>query len=375
MDGGSVLSRRDYARELTDEMGFRGMARMGYTAGTIGTTDLALGPTYLMDRLDGSGVTLVSANVYDESTHKLLVKPYIIVERAGIKFAITGVLDPEATIVTDRDVKSPGVTVEDPKEKLLELLPLLHKKADFVVLLCHMDLGRAKELAVDVPGIDFLVVGNSNTQAEKSFMAGGTVFFQPGSRAQYLCDYRAKFDENRQYMGCEGQAIALGENVPADASMALLMKDYKTAVDTYNKKQATNRVLDQQAMMREGEAYKEACLGVNASCKRCHQPQYDQWMGTTHATAFATLETSIQSTNPACLACHTTCELDLAKDGSKTVPEDLRGVQCEACHGMGTHHARDGSYGKVNTRKCLVCHDKENSPGFDLATYLPKVKH
>jgi hypothetical protein len=212
-------------------------------------------------------------------------------------------------------------------------------------------------------------------QAQKSFMTGGTVFLQPGSRGQYMCDYRVTFDEKQQYLGCEGQAVTLDESVPADASMALLTKEYKTAVDAQNKEMAALRVKDQQEVMRKAEAYREACVGVNSSCKRCHEPQYDQWKATAHATAFETLEKSVQSTNPACLLCHTTCELNLPADGSQPVPEHLRSVQCEACHGIGTNHARDGSYGAVDTKKCLVCHDKENSPNFDLATYLPKVKH
>jgi hypothetical protein len=375
VDGGSILSRREYARELTDETNFRAMAKIGYVAGTIGLSDLALGPTYLLDRVKGTGFTLVSANVYNEATGKLVVKPYIVVERAGITFAITGILDAKGKIPTDRELESAGVTIGDPKEKLLELVPVLRKKADFVVLLCHTELEQAKEIAIAVPGIDFLVVGNFAAQSEKSFTTGGTMFLQPGTKGQYISDYRVTFDEKQQYLGSEGRAVALDDSVPADASMALLMKEYKTAVDEKNKETAALRAKDQQEITRKAEAYREACVGVNSSCKRCHEPQYDQWMTTTHAKAFETLEKSVQSTNPACLECHTTCELNLPADGSQPVPEHLRSVQCEACHGIGTNHARDGSYATVDTKKCLVCHDKENSPNFDLATYLPKVKH
>jgi hypothetical protein len=62
-------------------------------------------------------------------------------------------------------------------------------------------------------------------------------------------------------------------------------------------------------------------------------------------------------------------------DGSVTVANDLRNVQCEVCHGMAGDHARDGSYGKVTVATCVTCHDKENSPDFDFAEYLPKVTH
>ena len=91
--------------------------------------------------------------------------------------------------------------------------------------------------------------------------------------------------------------------------------------------------------------------------------------------SFETLEKGHQSTNPACLKCHTTCYLGLPQDGSVDVESGRRSVQCESCHGMGTDHARDGSYGAVTMAACVVCHNEENSPEFSYATYLPKVKH
>jgi hypothetical protein len=103
--------------------------------------------------------------------------------------------------------------------------------------------------------------------------------------------------------------------------------------------------------------------------------QVEQWSATAHAHAYATLEKSLQATNPECLRCHSTCYIDLPADGSVQVAAELRNVQCESCHGMGTDHARDGTYGAVTGETCLACHDRENSPDFDLATYLPKVTH
>ncbi len=121
--------------------------------------------------------------------------------------------------------------------------------------------------------------------------------------------------------------------------------------------------------------YTEECLGVGATCQRCHQPQMDQWTETAHAKAFATLERGNQSSNPECLRCHTTCSTDLPLDGSARVQSNLRNVQCEVCHGKATDHARDGSYGKVTVATCLRCHDEENSPDFDFAVYLPQITH
>jgi hypothetical protein len=162
--------------------------------------------------------------------------------------------------------------------------------------------------------------------------------------------------------------------VPADASIALLLKEHKVEVAMLQKQTAAQRSASRMTEAAPA-TYQESCIGTEGSCRRCHQDEFDQWSATAHAHAYTTLEKSLQSTNPECLRCHSTCYIDLPADGSVAVATELRNVQCEACHGMGTDHTRDGTYGAVSGETCLACHDKENSPDFDLATYLPKVTH
>jgi hypothetical protein len=51
-------------------------------------------------------------------------------------------------------------------------------------------------------------------------------------------------------------------------------------------------------------------------------------------------------------------------------------VQCEACHGKGTRHSRNGSYRLVFREElCVGCHDAQNSPSFDPQKYWEKIAH
>ena len=375
VDAGSFLTRKEFAREMVDELSVRAMKEMGYAATTIGYSDLYMGVDYFRERVAESGLTVVSANVYDESTGERVVEPYAVVNVAGVKFGITGVLDHNTPVRTHRKVETSGVGVTPPDEELEKLLPEIRKKADYVVLLSHLGLKLSKELAERIPGIDFVVVGNQSGKSSKPFEVGGAVFLQPGTRGQNIADYRLTFDGKGDLESYDGTVVALDEKVPGDAAMALELKEHKLAVDELNKQRAAELAKKRRAEAAGVAGFEETCLGVDASCVRCHREQYDKWKETPHAHAFETLEAKVQSTNPQCLRCHTTCQLDLPLDGSVSVPEGLRGVQCEACHGMGTSHARDGSYGAIRVETCLACHDKENSPNFSLATYLPKVMH
>ncbi len=162
--------------------------------------------------------------------------------------------------------------------------------------------------------------------------------------------------------------------------MALMLKEHKAAVEVASKQRAAEQAEERRRQRdaqqeAQQEDYKEACLGVNDSCKRCHQDKYEHWLTTAHAHAFETLEKALQSTNPECLRCHTTCMTDLAQDGSEEIPTELRSVQCESCHGIGTEHRRDGSFGTIRVATCVVCHNPENSPDFSFPTYLAQVSH
>lgn len=373
VDAGGTLTPRDYAREFVDNTSLSGMVRMGYDAVTIGEHDLRNGVDYLVRLVAETGVPLVSANVRNATTGKLVALPFVVVERHGVRIAITGVLADDVTIKLAKDVTESGVTVQPPSEVLATLIPEMRRKADFVVLLAHAGIDHAKSLAQTVPGVDFLIVGSQRNYAAKLFEVGTTVFLQPGHQGQYMSLARLSFTADRAYQGYDGEAVAMDDRVPADASMALLVKEHKAAVERYGKERSAAQA-QERAQKRLAE-YRETCIGVESSCRRCHSGQYEQWLTTAHAKAFTTLEAATQSTNPACLKCHTTCKIDLKQDGSEAIPEGLRGVQCESCHGVGATHARDGSYGTVSVATCLQCHDKANSPDFKYAAYLPKVKH
>ena len=354
-------------------MNIVGMKQTGVAATTIGAFDLFRGAEYVRELITEHDLPVVSANVFDESTGELFVEPYMIVERGGVRFGITGILDPDADIRTHKDVEVLGVTVGEPTTILADVIAELTPKSDFIVLLSQMGLEGAKKLVEEVPGVDFLVVGGEARYSAKSFEVGQTAMLQPGYKGQRISDFRLSFNEEHVYEGYSGLTLDLGDKVPSDASMALQLKEHKIAIEDANRRRAAERNKDREA--QQTPRYVEEVLGMEASCARCHGEQVEQWKTTAHAHAYATLETGHQASNPECLRCHTTGYLDMPLDGSASVKEQLRDVQCESCHGKATDHARDGSYGKITVATCVVCHDKENSPEFDFAEYLAKVVH
>src|SRR3954447_26375129 len=63
------------------------------------------------------------------------------------------------------------------------------------------------------------------------------------------------------------------------------------------------------------------------SCRKCHQPVYEAWARTKHATALGRLSAAEQTTE--CAGCHLTGSATRVVDGGKVLNA---GIQCEACH-------------------------------------------
>lgn len=103
-------------------------------------------------------------------------------------------------------------------------------------------------------------------------------------------------------------------------------------------------------------------------CRTCHSSadndRYHRWLESGHASAYEVLK-GAEKTDPQCLSCHTTGYDQPVSD--KSTLKDLRGVQCEACHGPGSEYkpmkvmkdpklAREKGLWDVTREVCLGCH-------------------
>ena len=73
-----------------------------------------------------------------------------------------------------------------------------------------------------------------------------------------------------------------------------------------------------------------------ARCSQCHSTLKNNWAGTLHAQALATLEAIGQGTNAQCLPCHTVGYGQPGGFVDHATTDALAGVGCENCHGPGS---------------------------------------
>ncbi len=195
-------------RELGAELQL--MSKMGYDAITLGNHEFDLGPDGLASSIAKaiaaqSTPPLVASNIdlnADEArlaalkglVERGVIRPYIVVEQAGIRFGVIGLMGYDAA----RYALDPGgVVFTDPIETAKSTARLLRTKesVDVVIALNHGGLikdkngtfkGEDVDLLQAVPGIDVVVGGHTHNNLTTPLLVGNRPVVQSGRYGEHL---------------------------------------------------------------------------------------------------------------------------------------------------------------------------------------------
>lgn len=136
--------------------------KMGYDVVSLGVHDFVIGKDGLRDFVKGANFPVICSNiVLEEDTTKYpdFVKPYVILEKNGVKFGIFGLISEYMPIYMLREkIKGFYFLKEIPTAKKMVKL-LKEKRVDVIILLSHTGQERELLLAKEVKGIDVIVGG------------------------------------------------------------------------------------------------------------------------------------------------------------------------------------------------------------------------
>jgi 2',3'-cyclic-nucleotide 2'-phosphodiesterase (5'-nucleotidase family) len=237
LDAGDVFAGTPYFslyHGLADLWFFNYMA---YDAVCLGNHEFDEGPPSLSKFLDGVKFPVVNANL-DFSREPLLngrVKPSVVIDRAGYKFGVFGLLTGETAVIS-----SPGPTVSfnDYTAAARQAVSGFHSQGiNRIIDLTHIGWDFDLKLARDVEGIDLIVGGHSHTVPDKyPTLAGAdttpTMVVQAGAYNQYLGRLDLKFDGNgviRQWQGSQLNTIT--DKLAANSDCAAKLKEYSAPLD------------------------------------------------------------------------------------------------------------------------------------------------
>lgn len=170
---------------------------MRYDAACIGNHDVETGHS-VYDRWAAQlDMPLLGANVVSTATGKPYLKPYTIIKRDGVRFAVLGLLTPHIPDWLPETLWQ-GLAFEDMAATARKYMPEMRRQADVVIGLFHSGMGTEQDtaqgaenatlqVARSVPGFDFIFFGHDHREALRHVVntAGDTVvILNPGANAR-----------------------------------------------------------------------------------------------------------------------------------------------------------------------------------------------
>ncbi|WP_165075184.1 multiheme c-type cytochrome [Paludisphaera rhizosphaerae] len=357
-----------------------------YNAIALSADDLRVGVgeafAQFLNGLEG-GTKLVAANVVPGAGFETVIVPSVVAEAGPVKLGITAVVDPQALAkLSDPDKDALIQTVKKPDEVLGAALKELEGKSDYQVLLVQAPPQEAQRLAAAYPGFDVVVATSEApdpTADPEMVNDGKTMIVNVGRRGKYVGTVGFFDGSAPKY---HRQALTPPDG-PGNVVKKIIEDEYRGLL------KAVGTVENFPRHDYVGGAPGAKFVGAE-SCNQCHPNTFLKWSTTKHAQAFTKLEHDPKPNvifDAECITCHTTgFEYNSGWKSAEATP-NLKGNQCENCHGPASKHVAEPdnlAYRSAlkltieqaeRNRVCYRCHDEDNSPKFKFEEYWPKVEH
>jgi len=390
---GDFYGTSDVFNEAKSHFVARMMGEMGYDAIGIGEMDLNFGLGALTRDARMYKLPIVCANLTarvdsvkvrgegDEyaaaERMNTAFPPYHIVTKGGVRYGFVGVISPATKVpgAGKSSVEALTYTIEVPQAALENVLPELRPKCDVLVLLAHMDQAEAQQLLETVQGVDFLVLGHDlgNRPLGVPVEVGKTRILKATSQGQNIGQIDLKLAADHTLAEVSNHIHPLSAAYPDDPAMNKRLDEFDAENRRLQKELYARAQLKGTGDDPAGTRY----LGVG-TCQSCHAREFDIYTKTGHAHAYATLASEFVHRDTNCVGCHVTGFGDAGGFGGirmRGAAVDLADVQCEACHGPGAEHTRDGTYKARAKESCVRCHTPNDDPDFDFDKDWPAVAH
>jgi len=225
------------------------MRVMNYDAMAIGNHEFDYGSANFERQMNRLPMPVLGANIFYKGTRHRYSRPYVILERNGLRLGVIGIIGQDA-----RSVALPeGITdldFDDPAPAIAPIVAELKPQVDLVVVLAHQgktgpqqtdaeahadlqrDFGEDVKLAGDVPGIDVLIGGHAHRGIEKPYVhpKTGTIIVQTYGYGTRLGVLRLQVGGGR-VTAHAGELLSTWTNgVAPDAAVAAVVQRYERQV-------------------------------------------------------------------------------------------------------------------------------------------------
>ncbi|OIO34238.1 MAG: hypothetical protein AUJ70_01515 [Candidatus Omnitrophica bacterium CG1_02_40_15] len=203
----------------------KAMDMMGYDAMNVGESDLILGEKFLQEKSQNLKFPLISSNIAYKSKNGLFFKPYVIkTMKNGLRVGIIGVTNERYII------NSKNLDVAPNKEMAARSVKAIRDHVDLVIVLGHIGVPYSMALANAVAGIDVILSGHWDAEAQEPTKAGNTIIMPSGYHARKVGRLDLEIESEGGVSSYEWQSTPLDEKYEGDSfikKLALKMPSAK----------------------------------------------------------------------------------------------------------------------------------------------------
>lgn len=225
--GSSILSASFKGAQMVDVFNAAGL-----DANTIGNHDFDYGPDNFIEQVRASRFPWLSANVTDRRTGDVFgaeagTRRYLIREVGGVRVGLTGA----AWQFLSATSAGPNVEVQDAATALRALVPQMRSAgAQAVIVMSHMCLAEAEQVASAVNGIDAILGDHCAERAPEPKVVNGAVIARRGDEFDSLGELTLRLKAGA-VAGFSYRDHEVTKDAPQHAAVAAIITDYQGRLD------------------------------------------------------------------------------------------------------------------------------------------------
>jgi len=228
---------------------------MEYDAATVGNHDIEAGHE-VYDKLKNEfKFPWLAANAINKKSGKPYFKPYVVLNRKGLRIAILGLITPAIPNWLPENIWE-GMEFEDMVTSAKKWIEIIKNKeqADLIIGLFHSGVdfnynnqtdttykneNASKLVAQKVPGFDIIFAGHDHREYNiwlKNSDSSDVLLLDPRSHARYMAvadiEFRWNTEENKYDKIIKGDIVST-EKIEADSNYLSKFENYTTEVKKY----------------------------------------------------------------------------------------------------------------------------------------------
>ncbi|MBN1804912.1 MAG: cytochrome c family protein [Sedimentisphaerales bacterium] len=356
IDTGSFVNSQDDQDLIKYEIILQSLKELGYDLVSLSREDINTGKSIGLFEDIGSLFNIIS---YQQSSDVDI----------PARFSRSLLLKGKPVVITIAAFNAKSTPIEQ-AGRLFACDPAVKHVGINILMLNHCDDAIIDFIARRMPEVDCIV---RPSESDEPIVTGNPnrrpLIFSVGRFGKYVCGLQITESPDYSKPSLGFLSVPVTEELKEEDALVHLYKVYQQIVSERNLLEEYQRFSLPDDLKYTG----------SASCKGCHDYEYDKWSQNAHARAYSTLERVGSNRDPECVSCHV---VGMKYDSgfiSEQKTGHLKNVGCENCHGPGSKHVGSGGVTALTEPKsgCIDCHTPDHSGGYagNEGAFLEKIVH